>query len=115
MPESQPYLAMYLAGPMQAWGYASRYNRRTTLPYPTRSGLIGLLMAALGASRDDAGTLNQLSDLTLEVVAFRDIQRRQRLRRVRFEFFFAFVRAKPHQTIGDHVIDRLILFRQCLA
>lgn len=46
-------LAMKLSAPMQSWGLEGRFNERTTNPYPTKSGVIGLLAAALGYSRED--------------------------------------------------------------
>lgn len=45
-------LLLRLAGPLQAWGTASKFNRRTTGREPTKSGVIGLIAAALGRSRD---------------------------------------------------------------
>jgi CRISPR system Cascade subunit CasD len=47
-------LLMYLAGPMQAWGFRSRFDNRDTGLEPTRSGVIGLLCAALGWERSHA-------------------------------------------------------------
>ncbi|QRP46030.1 type I-E CRISPR-associated protein Cas5/CasD [Amycolatopsis sp. FDAARGOS 1241] len=46
-------LALRLAGPMQAWGSGSRFVRRTTETAPTKSGIIGLVAAALGVRRTD--------------------------------------------------------------
>lgn len=46
-------LALRLAGPMQAWGSSSRFVRRMTDQQPTKSGVIGLLAAALGRRRVD--------------------------------------------------------------
>jgi len=45
-------LALQLAGPLQSWGVASRFAWRTTTSAPTKSGVIGLLAAALGRQRD---------------------------------------------------------------
>lgn len=42
-----------LAGPMQSWGGASRHMARFTLAMPTKSGVIGLLAAALGRRRGE--------------------------------------------------------------
>lgn len=65
------YLALYFDAPLQSWGYASKFDRRTTLGHPTRSGVIGLLCAAMGIDRTDAVGLNRLeSALTIEVYAF---------------------------------------------
>ncbi|MDA2807144.1 type I-E CRISPR-associated protein Cas5/CasD [Nocardiopsis suaedae] len=51
-------LMLQLAGPLQAWGSAARFSRRTTESAPTKSGVIGLLAAAQGRPRD-----TDLSDL----------------------------------------------------
>ncbi|MFE2032800.1 type I-E CRISPR-associated protein Cas5/CasD [Streptomyces scopuliridis] len=45
-------LLLRLAGPLQAWGSAARFTRRTTENAPTKSGVLGLLAAAQGRSRD---------------------------------------------------------------
>lgn len=45
-------LLMRLAGPMQAWGTDSRFEKRRTELFPTKSGIIGLIAAALGRRRD---------------------------------------------------------------
>lgn len=47
-------LVLRLAGPLQSWGVRSRFNRRETAGEPTKSGIVGLLAAALGRSRQDA-------------------------------------------------------------
>lgn len=47
-------LLLRLAAPMQAWGISSRFNRRTTNTEPTRSGIIGMIAAAMGFSREDS-------------------------------------------------------------
>lgn len=44
-------LMMQLAGPLQSWGASARFARRTTEPAPTKSGVIGLVAAALGRDR----------------------------------------------------------------
>jgi CRISPR system Cascade subunit CasD len=46
-------LVMQLAGPLQSWGSAARFARRTTESAPTKSGVVGLLAAALGRQRRD--------------------------------------------------------------
>jgi CRISPR system Cascade subunit CasD len=45
-------LLMRFAGPMQSWGTRSRFSNRDTGLEPSRSGVIGLLCAALGWPRD---------------------------------------------------------------
>ncbi|MFD7641616.1 type I-E CRISPR-associated protein Cas5/CasD [Kitasatospora sp. NPDC059795] len=55
-------LLLRLAGPLQSWGERSKFNERDTAPFPTRSGVIGLLACALGRRRgEDIGDLARLS------------------------------------------------------
>jgi CRISPR system Cascade subunit CasD len=50
----QPYSLLFrLDGPMQSWGYRSRFDYRDTALEPTRSGLIGLVCAAMGIARGE--------------------------------------------------------------
>jgi CRISPR system Cascade subunit CasD len=44
-------LLLRLAGPLQSWGSAARFARRTTENAPTKSGVLGLLAAAEGRPR----------------------------------------------------------------
>ena len=46
-------LLLRLRGPMQSWGDQSRYASRDTRPYPTKSGVLGLIAAAEGRRRTD--------------------------------------------------------------
>ena len=46
-------LLIRLAGPMQSWGTQSRFVDRDTGREPSKSGVIGLLCAALGKPRDE--------------------------------------------------------------
>ncbi len=47
-------LLLRLQGPMQAWGVQSRFLYRETLREPTKSGVIGLVAAALGRKRHES-------------------------------------------------------------
>lgn len=47
-------LLIRLAGPMQSWGTQSRFTIRDTGIEPSKSGVIGLICAALGRSRSDS-------------------------------------------------------------
>ncbi|MFV0453173.1 MAG: type I-E CRISPR-associated protein Cas5/CasD [Propioniciclava sp.] len=42
-----------LAGPLQSWGQGSRFRRRDSARYPTKSGVLGLVAAAQGLRRTD--------------------------------------------------------------
>jgi CRISPR system Cascade subunit CasD len=68
---SRQVLALYLDAPLQSWGYQSRFDRRTSLSYPTRSGILGMLCAALGIDRDDTAGLARLEEgLSISVYTF---------------------------------------------
>ena len=58
-------LLLALAGPMQSWGTRSRFQERDTNAEPSKSGLIGLLCAALG--RDRSEPLDDLASLEMGV------------------------------------------------
>ncbi|WP_030894734.1 MULTISPECIES: type I-E CRISPR-associated protein Cas5/CasD [Streptomyces] len=60
-------LLLQLAGPLQSWGQRSQFNRRDTAPEPTKSGVIGLLAAALGRDREQP--IDDLTALLLGVRA----------------------------------------------
>lgn len=58
-------LIMTLAGPMQSWGLGSAFEQRNTQYEPTKSGVIGLICAALGRERDEP--LQELTALRMGV------------------------------------------------
>ncbi len=47
-------LLLRLVGPMQSWGTSSRYSERDSGSEPSKSGVVGILAAALGRSRSVA-------------------------------------------------------------
>lgn len=47
-------LLLKLAGPLQSWGSESRFTERQTQHEPTKSGVVGLLAAALGRRRTES-------------------------------------------------------------
>jgi CRISPR system Cascade subunit CasD len=75
MSDSRNWLALYLDAPMQSWGYQSHFDRRTSLPYPTKSGIIGMICAAMGIKRDDRSMIRQLVDLKMRIYVFSTIRR----------------------------------------
>ena len=66
------YLALLLDGPLQSWGFGSRFQRRTTELQPTKSGVIGLVGAAMGLAKgspEEAEWLPKLSALKMTSIA----------------------------------------------
>ena len=69
-------LLLRLAGPMQSWGLDSRFDQRDTGIEPSKSGVLGLVCAALGKPRDDQTgpwpSLAQLASLRMGVRVLRE-------------------------------------------
>lgn len=64
------YLVMWLEGPLQSWGDHSKYGRRDTLTFPTKSAIYGMILAAMGAKGDQAELLAKLSSLSQQIEAY---------------------------------------------
>lgn len=60
-----PTLLLRLAAPLQSWGSNSNFEIRTTEKEPTKSGVVGMLAAAMGLRRD--ADLSKLSVLKFGV------------------------------------------------
>ena len=60
-------LLLRLAAPLQSWGADSKFEIRKTNREPTKSGVLGLLAAALGVRRDDDKGLQELKTLRFGV------------------------------------------------
>lgn len=70
------HLLLYLDAPMQAWGFSSRFNRRTSASWPVKSGIIGMLCAAMGIERDDEPGIARLAALGMTVFTLKNEGRR---------------------------------------
>lgn len=68
MPEG--YLLLWLEAPLQSWGHDSRFGRRDSLDFPTKSGVFGLLCCALGAGGEQADWLLRWADRDLQICAY---------------------------------------------
>jgi CRISPR system Cascade subunit CasD len=75
IPMANPYLLLWLEAPLQSWGADSKFGRRDTLEFPTKSGIMGLLCCALGASGSQRELLAEFADLDQRVIAFTRQQR----------------------------------------
>lgn len=62
-----PTLLLRLVGPMQSWGTTSRFDQRDTGKEPSKSGVIGLLAAAMGIDRNNWVDLEPLTRLSMGV------------------------------------------------
>ncbi|HWK60820.1 MAG TPA: type I-E CRISPR-associated protein Cas5/CasD [Eoetvoesiella sp.] len=71
-------LLLRLQGPMQSWGTTSRFDERDSQLEPSKSGVLGLICAALGRDRaesvDDLAALRMGVRVDREGVLMRDYQ-----------------------------------------
>lgn len=71
-------LLLRLQGPMQSWGTTSRFDERDTQLEPSKSGVLGLVCAALGRDRsepvEDLAALRMGVRVDREGVPMRDYQ-----------------------------------------
>jgi CRISPR system Cascade subunit CasD len=75
------YLPLWLDAPMQSWGVASRFQNRGTLLFPSKSGVLGMICAALGLPKggeEEQRTLPRLAALNLTVWQFPRLDRDSR-------------------------------------
>jgi len=68
---STSFILLWLEAPLQSWGADSRFGRRDTLDFPTKSGLLGLLCCALGAGGEQRELLAEMAPLRQTVLSFR--------------------------------------------
>jgi CRISPR system Cascade subunit CasD len=67
---SKQYLLLWLEAPLQAWGHDSRFGRRDSLDFPTKSGVLGLICCARGASGAQTEWLADWADGDMQLEAF---------------------------------------------
>lgn len=60
-------LLMRFAAPMQSWGTRSRFDERDTELEPSKSGVIGLVCAALGVDREEETAVLELAAMPMGV------------------------------------------------
>jgi CRISPR-associated protein Cas5/CasD subtype I-E len=64
-------LAFLIDAPLQSWGASSKFQRRETESWPTKSALVGVLAAALGIDKhapDEAGRIAPVAALSFSVL-----------------------------------------------
>ena len=70
MSQSKQYMLLWLEGPLQSWGFDSKFDVRDTLNFPTRSGILGLICCARGAAGPEVEWLAEMNNLPMEVRAY---------------------------------------------
>lgn len=67
---SNPYVLLWLEAPLQAWGHDSRFGRRDSLDFPTKSGVLGLICCARGAGGEQREWLAAWVDADMQLAAY---------------------------------------------
>lgn len=57
------FLALLFDAPLQSWGFASRFERRTSGLHPTKSGVVGMICAAMGLAKGSEAEKEDLPKL----------------------------------------------------
>ena len=68
--QCNPFILLWLEAPLQSWGASSLFDRRASLDFPTRSGVLGLVLAALGAGGKQKDLLAHFAPLPQTVIAY---------------------------------------------
>ena len=74
------FILLWLEGPLQAWGADSKFGRRDTLKFPTKSGVLGMVCCALGVTGEQRELLDEFSLLRQTVASFTKAPREPLLR-----------------------------------
>ena len=64
------YLLLWLQAPLQSWGHDSKFGRRDTLNFPTKSGVMGLVCCAMGQGGEQRELLTEFAPLKQTVLSF---------------------------------------------
>jgi CRISPR system Cascade subunit CasD len=64
------YILLWFEAPLQSWGSDSKFGRRDTLAFPTKSGVLGLVCSALGAGGAQRELLAEFAPLRQTVISF---------------------------------------------
>lgn len=67
---SNTYLLLWFEAPLQSWGFDSKFGRRDTQIFPTKSGVLGLLCSALGAGGEQREFLAEFATLGQTAISF---------------------------------------------
>lgn len=68
---SDPYVLLWFEAPLQSWGADSKFGRRDTLKFPSKSGVLGMVCSALGAGGEQTELLARFTSLDMQVISYR--------------------------------------------
>ena len=65
------YVLLWFEAPLQSWGADSKFYRRNTMEFPTKSGVLGLVLCGMGATGKQSYFLQNFVDLEQDVYSFK--------------------------------------------
>jgi CRISPR system Cascade subunit CasD len=71
------FLLLWFEAPLQSWGCDSKFGRRDSLDFPTKSGVLGLICAALGASGEQRELLAEMAPLAQTVISYTRLKKKK--------------------------------------
>lgn len=74
---SEKHILLWFEAPLQSWGFDSRFGRRETWAFPTKSGVLGLVCCAMGAGgpqKDFLARMSQLHQTAFSLVKETDLK-----------------------------------------
>lgn len=106
-------VVLLLKGPLQSWGTQSKFGHRDTDTEPSKSGVLGLVGAALGMRRDDTEQLRRLAELSMAV----RVDREGRVLRDYHTAGGGTFRGVPHSVYGTGTVvtQRFYLMDACFV
>ena len=65
------FLLLWLEAPLQSWGGHSKFYRRDTVQFPTKSGILGMILCGMGATGKQTYLLKNFSELKQTVYSYK--------------------------------------------
>lgn len=65
------HILLWIEAPLQSWGCQSKFGPRDTCSFPTKSGIVGLLLCALGLKGPQEALLQRLGGFRQTVLSFK--------------------------------------------
>jgi len=71
------YILLWFEGPLQSWGFNSKFGRRETLSFPTKSAVYGMLLSAMGKTGAQKEFLETIASFKQTVISYTNVNERK--------------------------------------
>jgi len=76
------FLLLWIESPLQSWGVDSKFKRRETLNFPTKSGILGMLFSAMGKVGEQRELLKRFSTLKHTTISYNNAVQKEELQMI---------------------------------